>query len=109
MACSAGSIRSGLPGKGNNLVFLLCRNHLMLIMTLSGLCPRRYGIPRLRLCCNTCTLSWRNFYLGNAEASQCAPAPHGGQGWRKGEIINWEEGSIEQFFQVFVHSTRRFK
>ena len=29
--------------------------------------------------------------LGNAEESQCAPAPNGGQGWRKGEIITSKE------------------
>jgi hypothetical protein len=33
--------------------------------------------------------------LGNAEASQCAPAPNGGQGWRKGGDHHLKRGFLQ--------------
>jgi hypothetical protein len=49
--------------------------------------------------------------LGNAEESQCAPAPNGGQGWRKGEDHHVKRGFLQSriFNRTSIFLNRRYK
>jgi hypothetical protein len=79
-------------GKGPFLKNVLCRNHLILIITLLGAPPPPRGIPG----CDSAVLPVHNradiFHAGNSETSHCTSAPEGGQGWRKGVFITMKRG-----------------
>jgi hypothetical protein len=47
--CSGKALKRGAPAHTNHLIFLLCRNHLILIRTLSGAMPPPLWHPQIAI------------------------------------------------------------
>jgi len=73
------------------------RNHLILIMTLPGALPPPLWHPPVAIVLHYLfAIVAKSSHSGNTGASQCAPAPYGGQGWRKGDDHHVKRGFLQE-------------